>query len=46
MKPAQFLLTVLMPMSMGLVYAVPSGMFMKRSLSMHAVLTSFRLSFL
>ena len=46
MNPAQFLVTVLMPMSIGLEYAVPNGMCMRRNLSMHAVLTSFQLSFL
>ena len=45
-NPAQFLVTVLMPMSIGLEYAEPRGMFMSRSLSMHAVLTSLPAKFL
>ena len=46
MKLNQFLVTVLMPISIGLEYAVPRGMFMWCSRSIHAVLTSFRLSLL
>ena len=46
MNPAQLRVTVLMPMSMGLEYAEPSGMFMTLNLSMHAVFTSLRLSVL
>ena len=46
MKPAQFRLTVLIPISIGLEYVVPNGMFTRRSLSVHAVFTSRRLSVL
>ena len=41
MNPAQFLVIVLMPMSVGLEYVEPSGMFMIHNLLMHAALTSF-----
>lgn len=42
-KICWFLVTVLMPMSMGLEYVIPSGMSMSHSVYIRAVVTSFRL---